>query len=182
MGGIPAIIFLFAKFLLLPDLSFSLPLCTDSSEFISYYFLIWILFSYTLSILQLMLLSRWIFIWFLFFPELIGTGAPFTLNTTLSFCPYNGKTCCNSTEDLQVQKQFQVMNISDPGCASLLKSILCAVSLCFSDDTWICLCFCWILKPCIRWVLQYNRYIHTYIHTCPNAYLHWSDFFTHNPF
>ncbi|GAV66717.1 GSDH domain-containing protein [Cephalotus follicularis] len=83
MGGVLAIIFLFSNLLLLPDASFSLPLCTDSS-------------------------------------------APFTLNTTLGFCPYNGKTCCNSTEDLQLQKQYEAMNISDSGCASLLKSILCA--------------------------------------------------------
>jgi hypothetical protein len=58
-------------------------------------------------------------------------GAPFTLNTTLSFCPYNGSSCCNSTHDLQLQKQFQAMNISDAACASLLKSILCAVRLLF---------------------------------------------------
>ncbi|KAK9278830.1 hypothetical protein L1049_028409 [Liquidambar formosana] len=37
-----------------------------------------------------------------------------------------GAVCCNSTKDLQLQKQFQAMNISNPGCASLLKAILCA--------------------------------------------------------
>ncbi|KAL5747346.1 hypothetical protein ACOSP7_024344 [Xanthoceras sorbifolium] len=83
MGGVLAIIFLFGNLLLLPESSFSLPLCIDSK-------------------------------------------APFTLNTTLSFCPYDGKTCCNSTEDLQLQNQVKAMNISDSGCASLLKSILCA--------------------------------------------------------
>ncbi|KAK4844597.1 hypothetical protein QYF36_022170 [Acer negundo] len=83
MGGVLAIIFLFSNLLLLPESSFSLPLCTDSR-------------------------------------------APFTLNTTLSFCPYDGKTCCNSTEDLQLQNQLKDMNISNSGCASLLKSILCA--------------------------------------------------------
>ncbi|XP_021679198.2 HIPL1 protein isoform X2 [Hevea brasiliensis] len=60
--------------------------------------------------------------------------APFTLNTTLNFCPYNGSTCCNSTADIQLQKQFQAMNISDPGCASLLKSILCARCDPFSSE------------------------------------------------
>ncbi|KAK2663914.1 hypothetical protein Ddye_002488 [Dipteronia dyeriana] len=83
MGGVLAIIFLFGNLLLLPESSFSLPLCTDSRP-------------------------------------------PFTLNTTLSFCPYDGKTCCNSTEDLQLQNQLKDMNISNSGCASLMKSILCA--------------------------------------------------------
>ncbi|KAK4264252.1 hypothetical protein QN277_025459 [Acacia crassicarpa] len=59
-------------------------------------------------------------------PQCTDSRAPFTLNTTLSFCPYNGSTCCNSTEDAQLAKQFQVMNISDSRCASALKSILCA--------------------------------------------------------
>lgn len=35
----------------------------------------------------------------------------------------------DSTNDLQLQKQFHEMNISDPGCATLVKSTLCAVSL-----------------------------------------------------
>ncbi|XP_040988164.1 HIPL1 protein-like isoform X1 [Juglans microcarpa x Juglans regia] len=59
-------------------------------------------------------------------PLCIDSTAPFTLNTTLKFCSYNGSACCNSAEDLQLQKQFQAMNISDPNCASVVKSILCA--------------------------------------------------------
>ncbi|XP_027330764.1 HIPL1 protein-like isoform X1 [Abrus precatorius] len=59
-------------------------------------------------------------------PLCVDSRAPFTLNTTLRFCPYNGSTCCNSTEDALLQKRFQLMNISDTACASLLKSILCA--------------------------------------------------------
>ncbi|CAK7322904.1 unnamed protein product [Dovyalis caffra] len=59
-------------------------------------------------------------------PLCTDSRAPFTVNTTLSFCPYNGSSCCNSTHDLQLQKQFQAMNISDAACASLLKSVLCA--------------------------------------------------------
>ncbi|KAB1216695.1 HIPL1 protein [Morella rubra] len=58
--------------------------------------------------------------------DLTGAGAPFTSNTTLKFCSYNGSACCNSTEDLQLQKDFQSMNISDPSCAAVMKSILCA--------------------------------------------------------
>lgn len=60
------------------------------------------------------------------FPLCTDSKASFTLNTTLKFCPYNGSTCCNSTEDAQLQKQYQAMNISDTSCASLLQSILCA--------------------------------------------------------
>lgn len=60
---------------------------------------------------------------------LIGAGAPSTLSSPLKFCSYNETACCNSTEDLQIQKQFQTMNISNSGCASLLKSVLCAVRL-----------------------------------------------------
>lgn len=61
--------------------------------------------------------------------DLIGVAAPFTLNSTLKFCPYNGSVCCNSTQDGIIQRQFQGMNISDPACASLVKSIACAVRL-----------------------------------------------------
>ncbi|EEF52098.1 HIPL1 protein isoform X1 [Ricinus communis] len=94
MGAVLAIALLFFYLLLLPDPTFSLPLCTNSR-------------------------------------------APFTLNTTLNFCSYNGSTCCNSTEDTQLQKQFQGMNISNPGCASLLKSILCARCDPFSGELFI---------------------------------------------
>ncbi|KAJ4851362.1 hipl1 protein [Turnera subulata] len=59
-------------------------------------------------------------------PLCTDSRAPVTLNTTLTFCPYNGPTCCDSTEDVQLQRQFQAMNISSPDCASLLKSVLCA--------------------------------------------------------
>ncbi|KAL3841017.1 hypothetical protein ACJIZ3_025608 [Penstemon smallii] len=44
----------------------------------------------------------------------------------LTFCPYNGKMCCSSSQDQQLQKRFQAMNISDSNCASAVKSILCA--------------------------------------------------------
>ncbi|XP_007037171.2 PREDICTED: HIPL1 protein isoform X2 [Theobroma cacao] len=60
------------------------------------------------------------------FPLCTNSRAPLTLNTTLKFCSYNGSSCCNSTEDSQLQRQFQAMNISHPSCASLLQSVLCA--------------------------------------------------------
>ncbi|KAA8542591.1 hypothetical protein F0562_023743 [Nyssa sinensis] len=53
-------------------------------------------------------------------------GHPLAPVTPLVFCPYNGTLCCNSTEDLRLQKHYEAMNISDPGCASLIKSVLCA--------------------------------------------------------
>lgn len=63
---------------------------------------------------------------------MLETGAPFDADKAgLSFCRYNGSVCCDSAQDLQLQKQFKAMNVSDPGCASLLKSILCAVKASF---------------------------------------------------
>lgn len=59
-------------------------------------------------------------------PLCTDSRAPFTPNSTLTFCPYNGTVCCNSVEDSQLQKQFQAMNITDPACGALVKSVLCA--------------------------------------------------------
>ncbi|MCL7043577.1 hypothetical protein MKW94_010197, partial [Papaver nudicaule] len=42
--------------------------------------------------------------------------------------------CCDSKQDLRLQKAFQAMNISDPCCASVYKSILCANCDMFSAD------------------------------------------------
>ena len=55
------------------------------------------------------------------------TGAPFQQKTPLAFRSYNGTSCCNSTDDKQLQTQFNAMNISDSRCASLVKSVICAV-------------------------------------------------------
>ncbi|KAL7161541.1 hypothetical protein ACSBR2_042080 [Camellia fascicularis] len=59
-------------------------------------------------------------------PLCTDSRAPFTPKASLSFCPYNGTVCCNFAKDLRLQKQFEAMNISDPSCASLIKSVLCA--------------------------------------------------------
>ncbi|KAA8542592.1 hypothetical protein F0562_023744 [Nyssa sinensis] len=59
-------------------------------------------------------------------PLCTDSRAPLIPETPLVFCPYNGTLCCNSIEDLCLQKQYESMNVSDPGCASLLKSVLCA--------------------------------------------------------
>ncbi|CAL1357850.1 unnamed protein product [Linum trigynum] len=75
--------------------------------------------------------------WFCFFALLIGHGythplctdsrEPFTTKPSLGFCQYNGSVCCNSTRDLQLQNQFNAMNVpAAPRCASIIKSILCS--------------------------------------------------------
>ncbi|KAI3894297.1 hypothetical protein MKX03_001844 [Papaver bracteatum] len=60
--------------------------------------------------------------------------APFTTNTSLEFCGYDGKVCCSSADDSKLEKQFKSMSISDPACASLLKSILCSSCDQFSGE------------------------------------------------
>ncbi|XP_072952198.1 HIPL1 protein-like [Typha angustifolia] len=59
------------------------------------------------------------------FPLCTDSRAPVTLKTPLSFCSYNGSSCCNATDDAALGKWFKSMNISDAGCASVVKSILC---------------------------------------------------------
>ncbi|KMT07170.1 hypothetical protein BVRB_6g154950 [Beta vulgaris subsp. vulgaris] len=79
-------------------------------------------FAAILLILQWLLLSQPSYS----LPLCTDFRAPTKIKTPLGFCPYDGTTCCDSTKDLQLQKQFQRMNISDTTCASLVKSILCA--------------------------------------------------------
>ncbi|KAK0585470.1 hypothetical protein LWI29_028979 [Acer saccharum] len=61
-------------------------------------------------------------------------GAPVTPKTPLRFCRYNGSVCCNSTDDLQLQNQFQAMNVSDNSCGTLLRSIICSRCDQFSSE------------------------------------------------
>ena len=113
-GGGSAIIVVFVSsilvLLVLP--CFSHPLCSDSSmsHLLKHVYLSQI---YILS-------SPWL--------AIVFTGAPFSSKTPLLFCPYNGSLCCTSAQDLSLQKQFAAMNISHTECASLVKSVLCAVS------------------------------------------------------
>ncbi|KAJ6793342.1 HIPL1 protein-like [Iris pallida] len=58
-------------------------------------------------------------------PLCTDSWAPVTLKAPLAFCSYNGSSCCTSATDSSIQKQFKSMNISDPACASLVKSLLC---------------------------------------------------------
>ncbi|GKA02792.1 HIPL1 protein-like protein, partial [Tanacetum coccineum] len=58
--------------------------------------------------------------------DVVFHGAPVTPKTPLVFCSYNQSSCCDSSQDLNIRKQFESMNVSQPGCASLLKSILCS--------------------------------------------------------
>ncbi|XP_013700641.1 HIPL1 protein-like [Brassica napus] len=67
-------------------------------------------------------------------PLCSDSRAPLEGNSTLSFCPYKGKTCCDTKEDSNLNKQFQYMNISDMGCASVVKSILCSRCDIFSSE------------------------------------------------
>ncbi|RZC87451.1 hypothetical protein C5167_035992 [Papaver somniferum] len=67
-------------------------------------------------------------------PLCIDSKAPFTPKTPLVFCPTGDSVCCDTNQDLELQKVFQSMNISDHACASLLKSIICAQCHQFSWD------------------------------------------------
>lgn len=65
-----------------------------------------------------------------------GAAFPRATNASLSFCGYNGTSCCNATDDAAVQKQFAAMNISGTPCGDVVKNVLCAVrtaGLLFSD-------------------------------------------------
>jgi len=127
MKSVLSISFFFCCFLLLLDSSISLPLCVDSSEFSSLLLFVLAFVCVLSNVLVCGFPTRLV----TFFHRLFLVGAPLTLNQTLEFCPYNGSSCCNSTEDAQIEKQFQVNNVSDPACASVLKSILCAVRFCY---------------------------------------------------
>ncbi|KAH0458940.1 hypothetical protein IEQ34_011754 [Dendrobium chrysotoxum] len=64
----------------------------------------------------------------------VSSGAPTRLNTPLAFCSYNGSSCCNATDDAELQKQFSSMNISDSACGSVVKLILCTKCDPYSSD------------------------------------------------
>nr|XP_043617958.1 HIPL1 protein-like [Erigeron canadensis] len=59
-------------------------------------------------------------------PLCTDSRAPLPPKTPLTFCRYNGSSCCDSAQDANLKKQFESMNVSQPACASLLKSILCS--------------------------------------------------------
>ncbi|XP_076946593.1 HIPL1 protein-like isoform X2 [Bidens hawaiensis] len=69
-------------------------------------------------------------------PMCTSLRAPVMAKEALSFCPYKGRVCCDSAKDSQLQMQFEAMNISltNPNCASLIKSILCATCDQFSAN------------------------------------------------
>ncbi|RZC79951.1 hypothetical protein C5167_042528 [Papaver somniferum] len=60
--------------------------------------------------------------------------APYAPKIPLGFCPNDESVCCDSNQDLEMKKVFQSMNISDPACGSLVKSIFCAKCNQFSAD------------------------------------------------
>ncbi|XP_026419481.1 HIPL1 protein-like [Papaver somniferum] len=65
---------------------------------------------------------------------LILIEAPYAPKIPLGFCPNDESVCCDSNQDLEMKKVFQSMNISDPACGSLVKSIFCAKCNQFSAD------------------------------------------------
>ncbi|XP_023743785.1 HIPL1 protein [Lactuca sativa] len=67
-------------------------------------------------------------------PMCTNMRAPVIRNEPLSFCPYKGRVCCDTNKDSELQKQFEAMNISDPNCASVIKSIICATCDQFSAN------------------------------------------------
>ncbi|KAI3858933.1 hypothetical protein MKW98_028666 [Papaver atlanticum] len=67
-------------------------------------------------------------------PLCLDSKAPFPPKIPLEFCPNDESDCCDSNQDLELEKAFQSMNISDPACASLVKSILCTKCNRFSAD------------------------------------------------
>lgn len=67
-------------------------------------------------------------------PMCTDLRAPAIPKKALEFCQYDGSVCCDSTKDLELQKQFEAMNISDPHCASAVKSTLCATCDQFSAN------------------------------------------------
>ncbi|KAI5683602.1 hypothetical protein M9H77_04830 [Catharanthus roseus] len=77
-----------------------------------------ILLSFLLHLLHLHLSSS--------LPLCTDSRAPLPQKVPLTFCPYNGTSCCSSGDDLQLQNQFKAMNISDSTCSALVKSILCS--------------------------------------------------------
>lgn len=60
--------------------------------------------------------------------------APVTPKKALAFCPYNGRVCCDSSKEVQLQKIFEGMKISDTACSSVVKSILCSTCDQFSAE------------------------------------------------
>lgn len=100
--------------LLLLSAATSHPLCSNSSKS-----------HVVLSSSVVVFMSFLSFCLFLFWSE-----TQVNTNETLQFCgSYSGRTCCNSKDDLELQTRFNSMNISDSNCSSLLKSILCSVSI-----------------------------------------------------
>ncbi|KAM0952105.1 putative oxidoreductase [Dioscorea sansibarensis] len=71
------------------------------------------------------------------FPLCTDSRAPVNLKSPLTFCSYNGSSCCNSSDDTSIQNHFNSMNINDSACASLVKSILCSKCNPFSAELFI---------------------------------------------
>ncbi|KAI3885592.1 hypothetical protein MKX03_009290 [Papaver bracteatum] len=89
-------------------------------------------------VMNIFLICSSLLLFFLFpsvsYPLCLDSKAPYTPKIPLGFCPNDESVCCDSNQDLEMKKAFQTMNISDPACASLVKSIICAKCNPFSAD------------------------------------------------
>ncbi|KAG6485180.1 hypothetical protein ZIOFF_053710 [Zingiber officinale] len=111
------IVMLLCLLFFLPEIH-ALKLCTDSSSFFN------LLVPFILVKLRALFFAQRQ-------TELIRVCsvpvAPVTRTTPLAFCGYTGSSCCNATDDGDLRRQFESMNISDLACAAFMRSIVCAV-------------------------------------------------------
>lgn len=96
---------------------------------------------------------------FLIFFGIVWSAAPFNQKKPLAFCQFNGTVCCNSREDLKLQRQFEAINVSG-SCSPFLKSLLCSVrpfykqkkhkcpSVLAFDGEALCGSITWMLRFC----------------------------------
>ncbi|KAF5792760.1 putative quinoprotein glucose dehydrogenase (PQQ, quinone) [Helianthus annuus] len=103
-------------------------------------------------------------------PLCTDLSAPVTHKTPLTFCNYNGSSCCDSTDDSNIRKQFESMNVSQPACASVLKSILCSRCDPFSAELFTIKTVArQVPVLCNSTVSSTNNYCETVWDTCQNV-------------
>ncbi|XP_035838495.1 HIPL1 protein-like isoform X2 [Helianthus annuus] len=96
--------------------------------------------------------------------------APVTHKTPPTFCNYNGSSCCDSTDNSNIRKQFESMNVSQPACASVLKSILCLRCDPFSAELFTIKTVArQVPVLCNSTVSSTNNYCETVWDTCQNV-------------
>ncbi|KAK9066519.1 hypothetical protein SSX86_013842 [Deinandra increscens subsp. villosa] len=110
-------------------------------------------------------------------PLCTNSNAPVTPKTPLVFCSYNGSSCCDSTDDSNIRKQFESMNVSQPACASVIKSILCSRCDPFSAELFTIKTVArQVPILCNSTVSSTNSYCETVWDTCQNVSIKSSPF------